>query len=156
MRASAFGLCFIIGCALVPACTCADPPSKCEPDGSCAPFVLSAPVEIVRDADGVVHVYGKTDADVFYASGYMQAVDRLFQMDLMRRQVYGRRAEVLGDGFVGDDELIRKLDVARWGKEHSADIRQNQPQSFELVLAWVAGINAVSYTHLTLPTNREV
>jgi len=142
VRASAFGLCFIIGCALVPACTCADPPSKCEPDGSCAPFVLSAPVEIVRDADGVVHVYGKTDADVFYASGYMQAVDRLFQMDLMRRQVYGRRAEVLGDGFVGDDELIRKLDVARWGKEHSADIRQNQPQSFELVLAWVAGINA--------------
>jgi acyl-homoserine lactone acylase PvdQ len=42
---------------------------------------LSAEVEILRDSQGIPHIYGQTDADVMYASGYMQAHDRLFQME---------------------------------------------------------------------------
>jgi penicillin amidase len=53
---------------------------------------LSEPAQIRRDDFGVVHVTGATAADVYYASGYAQATDRLFQMDQMRRRAYGRRA----------------------------------------------------------------
>ncbi len=108
---------------------CTSPSLPCEAPGcggaggADASFRLSAPVEILRDEDGVVHVYGKTDQDVLYGAGYMQATDRLFQMDLMRRQVYGRKAEVLGEGSAGDDATIRSLDVAGWGKKNAEAAR---------------------------------
>ena len=38
---------------------------------------ISAPVEIVRNNDNVPHIFGKTDADVFYALGFAHAQDRL-------------------------------------------------------------------------------
>ncbi|NUP10919.1 MAG: penicillin acylase family protein [Polyangiaceae bacterium] len=131
------------------ASTCADPFLPCEEGcaeggggGSGGDFTLGAPVEIVRDQDGVVHLYGKTDTDVFYASGYMQATDRLYQMDLMRRQVYGRRAEVLGEWASGDDALIRQLDVARWGREGARVAKQESSGEYALIEAWTAGVNA--------------
>lgn len=105
-------------------------------------YELTAPVEIVRDGDGVVHLYGETDADVFYASGYMQATDRLFQMDINRRQIYGRRAEVLGASFVADDALIRRLNVVPWGEANAQEAKQQSAEQYALVSAWAAGVNA--------------
>ena len=46
---------------------------------------ISAPVEIVRDHSNVPHIFGKTDADVFFALGYAHAQDRLWQMVILRR-----------------------------------------------------------------------
>src|SRR5262249_33558439 len=111
-------------------------------NGGAGPFVLGGPVDIVRDGEGVVHIYGASDADVFYASGYMQATDRLFQMDLQRRRSYGRRAEGLGAGAAGDDALIRALSIPRWGKANQDAAKQETPESYELCRAWTAGVNA--------------
>src|SRR5438132_13169868 len=63
-------------------------------------YKLTANVDVRRDELGMVHVYGKTDADVWYAAGYMQAVDRLFQMELQKRHAQGRQAEVFGDSMI--------------------------------------------------------
>ncbi len=106
------------------------------------PYTLQAPVEIVRDTEGVVHVYGQSDADVFYADGYMQATDRLFQMDLQRRRSYGRLAEVLGEDKVGDDALIRTLGIPKWGAINAEAARSQEPVRYQLVRAWTAGVNA--------------
>ena len=38
---------------------------------------LSAPVEIVRNTHDVPHIFGQTDADVFFGLGYAHAQDRL-------------------------------------------------------------------------------
>jgi penicillin amidase len=57
---------------------------------------LSAPVEVVRDDVGIPHIFGKTDADVAYAQGYMMASDRFPQMELGRRQASGTLAEMFG------------------------------------------------------------
>lgn len=102
---------------------------------------LSEPAQIRRDDFGVVHVTGATAADVYYASGYAQATDRLFQMDQMRRRAYGRRAEVLPDR-VGDDLLIRHFDMRRLGTEAAERVRTEHPETHRLVVAWVAGVNA--------------
>ena len=48
---------------------------------------ISAPVEIVRDTADVPHIFGKTDADVFFALGYAHAQDRLWQMVVARLTV---------------------------------------------------------------------
>src|SRR5688572_26207837 len=64
------------------------------------PFAgLSAEVEVRRDDSGMLHVYAQTDADAFFGSGYMQAHERLFQMDLTRRRALGRSAEIFGEGW---------------------------------------------------------
>lgn len=127
--------------ALGPFGACSD-----ESISSCAdcggPFRLGASVEIVRDDDGFPHIYGASDADVFYGSGYAQASDRLFQMELVRRQLYGRRAEVLGEKYADDDAFIRRLSITPWGQADAADVKKSDPERARLVEAWVAGVNA--------------
>src|SRR5579862_7563489 len=71
--------------------------------GTLALADLTAPVRIVRDEWGVPHIYAETQADLFTAQGFVQAQDRLFQMDLWRRSVQGRLSEVLGANFIERD-----------------------------------------------------
>lgn len=114
----------------------------CTPDER-PPFPgISAPIEIVRDADGVPHVRGANAIDTMYGSGYAQALDRLFQMDLSRRRALGRRAEVLGEAFVEQDRLTRLVDIPRWGRTNEADLFLHDRESWELLAAWTAGVNA--------------
>ncbi len=103
---------------------------------------LSAPVEIVRDVDGVPHVYGANTRDVMYGDGYAQALDRLFEMDLSRRRALGRRAEVLGMAFVDGDRLTRVVDIPRWGRTNEAALFRDDPELWALLQAWVEGVNA--------------
>src|SRR5690242_18095966 len=42
-------------------------------------------VEIVRDKWGVPHIYAQNPHDLIFAQGYVQAQDRLWQMELYRR-----------------------------------------------------------------------
>jgi penicillin amidase len=117
---------------------------SCVPGGATCPAEfegLSAEVRILRDDIGVVHVYGATDTDVSYGSGYAQAADRLFQMDLARRRALGRQAEVLGPGPAGEDEFIRTLDIPRWGRENLELVRVDRPDIYQLLVAWTAGVN---------------
>lgn len=118
---------------LLPGCTPAERPDFAG---------LSAPVEIVRDVNGMPHIYAESDADAFYASGYMQAFDRLFQMDLNRRRALGRRAEVLGARFVDEDRIVRMIDIPRWGRTNEAALFRDDPARWALVQAWVEGVNA--------------
>lgn len=110
---------------------------------SCRPSFegLSASVEVVRDADGVPHLYGANASDTFFASGYMQAHDRLMQMELMRRRAFGRRAEVLGEGAVDDDTLMRTLDLGYWGAVNASTLAREDPEQYALLEAWAAGVN---------------
>src|SRR5262249_54137362 len=47
--------------------------------------------------------------DLFFAQGFVQAQDRLFQMDLWRRSARGRLAEVLGPNFAERDAMTRRI-----------------------------------------------
>src|SRR5262245_2071365 len=57
---------------------------------------LTADVEVIRDTWGVPHIYAKNIDDLFMAQGYVTAQDRLWQMEMWRRQREGRVAEILG------------------------------------------------------------
>src|ERR1700704_4043709 len=57
---------------------------------------LSQPVEILKDRWGISHIYAKTEGDLFFAQGYNAARDRLFQLEMWRRQATGTVAEILG------------------------------------------------------------
>ena len=70
---------------------------------------LTAPVRVVRDTWGVPHIYAQNDGDLFFAQGFVQAQDRLFQMDLWRRSAQGRLSEVLGPNFIERDAMTRRM-----------------------------------------------
>ena len=72
---------------------------------------ISAPVEIVRNNDNVPHVFGQTDADVFFALGFAHAQDRLWQMTMLRRTAQGRLSEMFGSRTLKIDELMRRYDL---------------------------------------------
>jgi penicillin amidase len=46
-------------------------------------------VEIVRNTSAVPHIFGATDADVFFGLGFAHAQDRLWQMLMLRRTARG-------------------------------------------------------------------
>ena len=137
--------CASLALLLLPGCG-GDEVVACVPGSATCPAEdvfpgLTGEVRIRRDGLGVVHVYGATDADVHYGSGYAQAVDRLFEMDLTRRRALGRRAEVLGPDVAADDELIRTVNIPRWSREGAALLRAERPEIHALLVAWTAGVN---------------
>ncbi|HEX6262254.1 MAG TPA: penicillin acylase family protein, partial [Actinomycetota bacterium] len=42
--------------------------------------------EIARDERGIAHITARNDHDLFFLQGWVHAGDRLFQMDVSRRQ----------------------------------------------------------------------
>jgi penicillin amidase len=68
---------------------------------------LSAPVDVVRDAKGIPHVYASNQNDAAFALGYIHATERMFQMDVFRRIPSGTVSELLGfpDFQTGPDLL---------------------------------------------------
>ena len=72
---------------------------------------LAAPVTVRRDAHGVPHIEAENQDDLFFAQGYVTAQDRLWQMDLNRRNANGELAEILGPTMVKHDRMQRVLEI---------------------------------------------
>ena len=111
-RQHCLALCFLVSTVACQRAAVPPPaPSPAVPvtTGSIEADGLTAPVTVVRDRWGVPHIFASTTADLFYAQGFVQAEDRLFQMDLWRRTSQGRLAEVLGSNFIGRDAMTRRM-----------------------------------------------
>lgn len=100
---------------------------------------IAAPVEIVRDTANVPHVFGATDADVFFGLGYAHAQDRLWQMMMLRRTVQGRLSEMFGPRTVRVDELMRRLDLYTLA---ARSVAAQDEQTRAALEAYAAGVNA--------------
>lgn len=100
---------------------------------------ISAPVEIVRNNDAVPHIFGKTDADVYFALGFVHAQDRLWQMTMLRRTAQGRLSELFGPATLQVDELIRRLDL--YGLALGS-VKAQDAETLAALTAYSAGVNA--------------
>ena len=69
---------------------------------------LKEPVEILIDDWGIAHIYAGNEHDLFFAQGFNAARDRLFQLELWRRQATGTVAEILGRKEL-DRDIERRL-----------------------------------------------
>lgn len=65
-------------------------------------------VTIRTDEYGVSHLYAPDAYSLMYANGYVQARDRLFQMDILRHVGYGDSASVAGPGQLASDMAVRR------------------------------------------------
>src|SRR5438034_8475171 len=70
---------------------------------------LTQSVEVLRDTWGVPHIFAKNTRDLFFAQGFTVAQDRMWQLEMWRRNGEGRLAEVLGPDYVTRDKFARLL-----------------------------------------------
>ncbi|MEF7612299.1 penicillin acylase family protein [Aquincola sp. MAHUQ-54] len=96
-------------------------------------------VEIVRDSNGVAHIYAKNQRDLFFAQGYNAARDRLWQLDQWRRRGEGKMAEQFGSRFLEHDRAAR-LFLFRGNLDE--EFASYHPQAKEILTAFSEGINA--------------
>src|SRR6185295_20185132 len=90
-------------------------------DGRTPVSGLDATVDVRFDRFAIPHIYAGSDADAWVAVGYLQARDRLWQMELYRRAASGRLAELLGEDLLPIDERFLTLGLRRaaeleWGR----------------------------------------
>lgn len=100
---------------------------------------ITAPVEIVRNTAAVPHIFGETDADVFYGLGFAHAQDRLWQMLMLRRTAQGRLSELFGTATLQIDDLLRRLDLDGHAR---ASVGALEPETVEMLEAYADGVNA--------------
>src|SRR5205823_3348900 len=100
---------------------------------------LKEPVEVVRDRWGVPHISAKNAHDLFFAQGFVVAQDRLFQIDMWRRQAAGELAEVFGPGHAEADRFARLL---KYRGDMDAEWASYAPDAKAIATAFAAGVNA--------------
>lgn len=76
-------------------------------------------VTVIRNAQGIPDIYANSDADLFFAQGYVQAQDRFFEMDYRRHVTAGRLSELVGDvpAALEADSVTRTLGWRRVAEE---------------------------------------
>ena len=100
---------------------------------------LQEPVEILVDRWGISHIYAETQHDLFFAQGWNAARDRLFQLELWRRQATGTVAEILGPRELQRDVGAR---LFKFRRDLGQELSHYHDDGVEIINAYVDGINA--------------
>ena len=85
---------------------------------------LQGSVTVRYDERGVPHIRAENETDLYRALGYVQAQDRLFQMEVLRRLARGELAEVLGPKLLDTDKLMRSLRIRERAETYVASAGQ--------------------------------
>lgn len=115
-------------------------------DGEIRLTHLQAPVSVRYDERGVPHIRAENEADLYRALGYVQAQDRLFQMEMIRRLARGELAEVLGPKLIATDKLFRSLRIREHADAYVAHHDKNTP-AWKALQAYLDGINQFQDSH---------
>jgi penicillin amidase len=122
-------------------------------DGEVATPRLGAPAEIVRDAEGIPHVFAASEQDGWFAVGYAHAQDRLWQMEFQRRVAQGRLSEFLGERAFDTDRLMRTLGLQAMAERIVAHLDAATVANLQ---AYADGVNAYLGGNPVLPVEFQV
>ncbi len=130
---SPLGVLAVAAFSLAPAPTRAQESTRLEMAG------LDQPVEILVDHWGISHIYAETEHDLFFAQGWNAARDRLFQLELWRRQATGTVAEILGERELQRDIGTR---LFKFRRDLEQELNHYHDRGSQIIRAYVDGINA--------------
>ena len=82
-------------------------------DGTLHVAGLKSQVQVVRDPLGIPHIYADNPDDLFFAEGYVEAQDRLWQMEFNRRVGEGTLSDIFGAATIKQDRFLRTIGLAR-------------------------------------------
>ena len=112
--------------------------SLAELDGRRSVPGLAGTVTVARDANGVPSITGSDRVDVAYATGYVHAQDRFFQMDLLRRMPSGELSELFGEKALETDRINR---LHRFRARAAQAIQAMPAADRRLLERYTAGVN---------------
>src|SRR4030042_155707 len=116
---------------------------------------LTGDIKVYRDQWGIPHIYGNGEPDLIFALGYVQAQDRLFQMDMARRQTRGQLAEILGETYLETDKYNLLMGKEFWANETLKVIQASTDPSMQNIKTildkYTAGVNFYMQRHPNLP-----
>ncbi|HKL38585.1 MAG TPA: penicillin acylase family protein [Bacteroidales bacterium] len=101
-------------------------------------------VKVFRDSAAVPHVYAGNTHDLYMATGYLMAQDRLWQMDLLRRVTQGRLSEIFGKQMLEDDVIMRSLRIPHKSRQV---LNRSDQQVIDALRAFAAGVNTYIDQH---------
>jgi penicillin amidase len=96
-------------------------------------------VQLSENEFGVPSIHGESMRDVYFATGYLHAKDRLTQLVLQRARAKGRLAELLGRGHIQSDLWMHSLGLEQSVKRDYGYLGE---EALKALHAYSAGINA--------------
>ena len=102
---------------------------------------LKDSVQVYFDDRRVPHVFAKNDYDLYYMQGYLQARDRLFQMEMQTYDAAGRLSELIGPNLLERDKQTRRWGMVYGAEQAVAEVQKHKP-SWTIFQAYSAGVNA--------------
>lgn len=113
-------------------------------DGELAVAGLSDRVTVQRDVLGIPTITASTDADLFFAQGYVHAQDRFWEMDFRRHVTSGRLSELFGESQLPTDRFLRTLG---WRVIAEQEVEQLDEATLGYYEAYAEGVNAYLADH---------
>ncbi len=95
---------------------------------------------VYYDDFGIPHIYAESHSDAITTLGYVQAQDRLWQMELMRRIAPGRLAELFGKDLIENDKFFASLGIDEYSIKSVSNLDVNS-DAYKLMEAYIKGIN---------------
>lgn len=102
---------------------------------------LKDSVQVYFDDRRVPHVFAQNDYDLYYMQGYLQARDRLFQMEMQTYDAAGRLSELIGPNLLERDKQTRRWGMVYGAEQAVAEVQKHEP-SWTIFQAYSAGVNA--------------
>ncbi|MBI3836986.1 MAG: penicillin acylase family protein [Planctomycetia bacterium] len=108
-------------------------------DGEITLPALTAAVVVERDGLGIPTIRAVNRIDLAFATGFVHAQDRFFQMDLLRRNSAGELAEIIGSAVRDADRGAR---VNRFRDVAQRMLTTGSTEDRSLLEAYADGVNA--------------
>ena len=125
--------------------------SLCPDEATFSIAGLHGPVQVVRDRWGVPHVFAADAEDLFFAEGFVVAMDRIIQMQGMRLITHGLFADTLAADAsdVSADVYMRLMNFRKVAEQMWVQIQANDPDVAALLDAFARGVTAFIETAKT-------
>jgi penicillin amidase len=117
-------------------------------DGTVVSSSLNAPAKISRDRLGTAVIHAETQNDAAYLLGYAHAQDRLFQMDLLRRQSSGELSALVGSVALNTDKKHR---FHQFRTRAESRFQQLSKEEQSLLVHYTKGVNEGASSLSSLP-----
>jgi penicillin amidase len=114
-----------------------------SPAAARMPAAQSA-ARLIQDRNGITYIRAGSLRDLFFLQGWVHARDRLFQMDVSRREPGGTLAELLGKAALPGDVQARTIGLRRAAERSWAAA---PPDLRAAVTAYSDGVNAYVASH---------
>ena len=97
-------------------------------------------IRIYTDEYGFPHIKGNSLEDIYFGLGFVQAKNRLWQIDINRRIARGMLSEIFGERTIESDKFMRRVGHNEFAIKQ-ADYVKNNSEYYNIIKAFIGGIN---------------